>query len=132
MYGLADAGVQSSSFGNGRKLTLNSGIAEGSRIGFRGAEDLGGGYRAVFTLEARVEIDNGTQATALLSSASNQNLTHDLSQAGAPNAARWMSRAGQLWRSRGAFLSALVSKARRRPGGDIRHRCQASPSDKHA
>lgn len=83
MYGLADAGVQSSSFGNGRKLTLNSGIAEGSRIGFRGAEDLGGGYRAVFTLEARVEIDNGTQANALLSSASNQNLTQDLSQAGA-------------------------------------------------
>lgn len=83
MYGIADAGIQSSSFGNGRKLSLNSGIAEGSRIGFRGNEDLGGGYRAVFTLEARVELDNGSQATPLLSPGPNQNITQGVSAAGA-------------------------------------------------
>ena len=82
IYGLADAGLQVSSFGNGRKVNLSSGIAEGSRIGFKGNEDLGGGYRALFTLEARVELDNGTQSTALLSSGVNQNMTEGISAAG--------------------------------------------------
>lgn len=82
MYGLADAGVQVSNFGNGRKLNLSSGLAEGSRLGFRGTEDLGGGYRALFTLEARVELDNGAQQNGLLSSNANLNLTEGLSAAG--------------------------------------------------
>lgn len=82
IYGLADAGLQASEFGNGRKVNLSSGIAEGSRIGFKGNEDLGGGYRALFTLEARVELDNGSQSNGLLSSGVNQNITQDLSAAG--------------------------------------------------
>ncbi len=32
---------------------------EGSRIGVRGQEDLGDGYRAIFTLENRLEVDTG-------------------------------------------------------------------------
>ena len=32
-----------------------SGIMDGSRFGLRGSEDLGGGYRAIFTLENRTE-----------------------------------------------------------------------------
>ncbi|SFV12412.1 porin [Pseudoduganella namucuonensis] len=82
MYGLADAGVQVSNFGNGHKINLTSGLAEGSRLGFRGNEDLGGGYRALFTLEARIELDNGTQQNGLLSSNANQNITEGLSAAG--------------------------------------------------
>lgn len=83
IYGLADAGLQVSSFGNGRKVNLSSGIAEGSRIGFKGNEDLGGGYRALFTLESRVELDNGSQSNGLLSSSINQNITEGISTAGA-------------------------------------------------
>lgn len=82
LYGLADAGVQVSNFGNGHKVNLSSGIAEGSRLGFRGNENLGGGYRALFTLEARIELDNGSQQNGLLSNSVNENITEGLSAAG--------------------------------------------------
>lgn len=59
IYGIADAGVQLSRFGNGTLTNIASGIADGSRIGFRGVEDLGGGYRTIFTLETRFEMDTG-------------------------------------------------------------------------
>jgi predicted porin len=32
---------------------------DGSRLGFRGNEDLGGGYRGIFTMEHRLEVDTG-------------------------------------------------------------------------
>ena len=38
-----------------------SGGEEGSRLGFKGSEDLGHGLKAVFNLEARVELDTGMQ-----------------------------------------------------------------------
>jgi general bacterial porin, GBP family len=59
IYGIADAGIQVSQFGDGTQYNLASGIAEGSRIGFKGVEDLGGGYQAIFTLEGRFELDTG-------------------------------------------------------------------------
>lgn len=64
MYGIADAGLMKQS---GQSLRLVSGIADGSRLGFKGTEDIGGGYKAIFNLEARVELDNGTQKPTLLS-----------------------------------------------------------------
>ena len=61
IYGLADVGFTSvSGYAQGRVTSLSSGIMEGSRWGLRGNEDLGGGYRAIFTLEGRVEIDTGS------------------------------------------------------------------------
>jgi len=61
VYGLVDAGVTYvSGFKQGRVKDVVSGIMEGSRLGFRGNEDLGGGYRAIFTLESRLEADTGT------------------------------------------------------------------------
>ena len=33
---------------------------EGSRFGLRGTEDIGGGYKAIFTLENRLELDTGS------------------------------------------------------------------------
>jgi predicted porin len=33
---------------------------EGSRFGLRGTEDIGGGYKAIFTLENRFELDTGS------------------------------------------------------------------------
>jgi predicted porin len=64
IYGIADAGLMKQS---GQTLRIVSGIADGSRLGFRGIEDMGGGYKAIFNLEARVELDTGKQQPTLLS-----------------------------------------------------------------
>lgn len=66
LYGIADAGIQASRVGNGTQYNLASGIADGSRLGFKGSEDLGGGYRAVFTLESRIELDTGDNKNGFL------------------------------------------------------------------
>ena len=59
-YGIVDAGVtRVSGIKGGSLKQLSSGIMDGSRLGFRGNEDLGGGYRAIFTLEHRLELDSG-------------------------------------------------------------------------
>lgn len=67
IYGLVDAGLHVSSNGEGTRTKLVSGIADGSRLGFKGTEDLGGGYKALFNLEARMEIDNGTNQAGNIS-----------------------------------------------------------------
>ena len=58
LYGVADAGV---TYVNGGQNW--SGVTSGnnltSRIGFRGVEDLGGGLKANFRLEAGLNLDNG-------------------------------------------------------------------------
>ena len=59
LYGIADAGVMHVT-GTTSSNSVVSGIMEGSRFGFRGNEDLGGGWRAIFTLENRTELNNGT------------------------------------------------------------------------
>lgn len=66
IYGIADAGVQVSRFGKGTQTNLASGIADGSRLGFKGVEDLGGGYRTIFTLESRIELDTGAMGAGYL------------------------------------------------------------------
>ena len=61
LYGIVDVGLTSTSgLRDGTARQLVSGIMEGSRFGVRGDEDLGGGYRALFTLEHRLELDNGS------------------------------------------------------------------------
>ena len=64
LYGIADAGLMKAS---GQSLRVVSGIADGSRLGVKGTEDIGGGYKAVFNLEARIELDTGSQQATLLS-----------------------------------------------------------------
>lgn len=60
LYGLVDAGVtRVSGLAQGSVTQLASGIMEGSRWGLKGTEDLGGGYKAIFTLESRLEADTG-------------------------------------------------------------------------
>ncbi|OQW87208.1 MAG: hypothetical protein BWK72_14570 [Rhodoferax ferrireducens] len=69
LYGLADIGITSTSgLAAGRVTQVASGIMEGSRWGIKGTEDLGGGYKAIFTLEARVELDTGGNSTTPISS----------------------------------------------------------------
>jgi predicted porin len=68
LYGLADAGITSTSgLKAGTVTQLASGIMEGSRWGMKGNEDLGGGYKAIFTLEARVELDTGSNKSTPIS-----------------------------------------------------------------
>ncbi len=60
LYGLVDGGYNHvSGLKNGSFNGIASGIMEGSRFGLRGTEDLGGGYKAIFTLESRLELDTG-------------------------------------------------------------------------
>ncbi|CAN5510721.1 porin [soil metagenome] len=61
LYGLVDAGFNHvSGLKNGSSNGIASGIMEGSRWGLKGSEDLGGGYKAIFTLESRFEADTGS------------------------------------------------------------------------
>jgi predicted porin len=70
LYGIVDAGVQRvTGYRQGTDTALVSGIMEGSRFGLRGNEDMGGGWRAIFTLENRTELNNGTLGNRPISGA---------------------------------------------------------------
>jgi len=61
IYGLVDAGIVSERGGSAGSVTkVTSGIGSQSRLGFRGAEDLGNGLSAIFQLEAGVRVDDGS------------------------------------------------------------------------
>ena len=63
LYGLVDGGINYvSGLKNGSSTALASGIMEGSRWGLKGNEDMGGGFKGLFTLESRVEIDTGANS----------------------------------------------------------------------
>jgi predicted porin len=58
--GMVDMGVVHESGGAGGPVTkLSSGIENGSRIAFRGSEDLGGGTTAMFLMESGFQSDTG-------------------------------------------------------------------------
>lgn len=60
LYGLIDAGITYTNNQNGHSnWKETSGLVNGSRWGLRGAEDLGGGLKAIFTLENGFNIANG-------------------------------------------------------------------------
>jgi general bacterial porin, GBP family len=64
LYGLIDAGLMytnnvSKSGTSGPLWQATSGNINGSRFGFRGAEDLGGGLKAIFVLENGFNIQSG-------------------------------------------------------------------------
>jgi predicted porin len=89
LYGIADAGLyRASNTAGGSQLQLASGLMEGSRWGIRGNEDLGGGMRAVLTLESRFEIDTGSVSNRPISgNATPARLTNGLPAAVLPVAA---------------------------------------------
>jgi predicted porin len=78
VYGLVDAGVGQSQMtygvGGANKANQNfigglssangSGMEAGSRLGFRGVEDLGGGTRAGFVIEVGLNLSNAQSSTA--------------------------------------------------------------------
>jgi predicted porin len=66
LYGLIDAGisyVNNAAGANGKShsfVKFDDGIDGGNRIGFKGSEDLGGGYKAIFTLENGFGLADGS------------------------------------------------------------------------
>ncbi len=58
IYGVADAFVQLLD-GSSRLSRVQSGGLVGSRLGFKGSEDLGRGMKAFFTLESGLNLDEG-------------------------------------------------------------------------
>lgn len=60
IYGLVDVCLVAHKSANGPKFLINGGgCSYGSRLGFRGSEDLGGGLRAYFELESGFAVDTG-------------------------------------------------------------------------
>lgn len=67
LYGTIDAGLQYQSIkipgiGSASQTGVHSGGQTGNRWGLRGSEDLGNGLRAIFTLEAGYNVEDGTTA----------------------------------------------------------------------
>ncbi len=67
VYGVADFGlaVNGSSLNGtstGQSTRFDSGIASGSRLGFKGTEDLGNGLKALFNFEMGLTLDDGASA----------------------------------------------------------------------
>jgi predicted porin len=61
LYGLIDASVAyTTNQGGGKTWAMGSGATRGSRVGFVGSEDLGGGTRAIFRLENGFDITDGS------------------------------------------------------------------------
>lgn len=77
IYGIFDAGMH---FGGGSPR-LVSGITDGSRLGFKGTEDIGGGYKAIFNVEARLELNTGRQVAGNINSYNGYALTRGFDSA---------------------------------------------------
>jgi predicted porin len=66
LYGIIDAGIsyanhaKNAAGGSDKLFKYDDGVAQGSRWGIRGTEDLGGGLKALFVLENGFNSGNGT------------------------------------------------------------------------
>jgi len=62
IYGFLDSSLSRPYASDDKQVVDGAFYGGGSRLGFRGVEDLGGGYKATFGLEHRLNVDTGTQA----------------------------------------------------------------------
>lgn len=60
IYGMEDSYIELGNDGKSNIARLQSGGVSGSRLGFMGSEDLGGGLRSVFQMEAGFNNDDGS------------------------------------------------------------------------
>ncbi|HRP22969.1 MAG TPA: porin [Thauera sp.] len=65
IYGVADAAIGIGEHGDNDFQGVVNGVLSGSRIGFRGTEDLGNGLKAVFVLEQGFDIGNGVASPSV-------------------------------------------------------------------
>lgn len=64
IYGLIDASLSYADDVDGASTrTIDNGAWQSSRLGFRGVEDLGGGLKAIFTLESGFNVDTGVASS---------------------------------------------------------------------
>src|SRR5260370_25924701 len=70
LYGIIDEGIMfnnNAASTGGRKVSLDSlNGPNGSRWGLKGSEDLGGGTKAIFTLESGINLNTGALAQGAL------------------------------------------------------------------
>ena len=64
IYGRIDTSVGSEKINGNSTTRMSSGLLSTSRLGFRGSEDLGGGLKANFNLEASLAADTGGVGSA--------------------------------------------------------------------
>ena len=65
VYGNVDVAVGSFDDMTHRTTKVESGVLDGSFLGFKGQEDLGGGLKAIFKLESAIGVDQGKSDTKL-------------------------------------------------------------------
>ncbi|VCU68408.1 Outer membrane porin protein 32 precursor [Pigmentiphaga humi] len=65
LYGIVDVSVEHIKSGSNKANRVQSGGLTQSRWGLRGTEDLGNGMKALFNLEGRMNVDDGTQVGSL-------------------------------------------------------------------
>jgi predicted porin len=73
-YGLLETGLRYSTHQNtagDSRWQMGDGVLNPSRIGFSGTEDLGGGMKASFTLEAGLQVKNGSSVSAAFGTLNN-------------------------------------------------------------
>lgn len=105
VYGLLDVGLNRvTGLAGGGKTQMVSGIMEGSRLGVRGNEEIGGGWRTLFTLESRVEVNNGTFGNRLISGSQLPDRLTDLGLLGLPVTPQTTAGVAQV----GAQLSSAI------------------------
>jgi predicted porin len=64
IYGFLDSALARPYASDDKQVVDGAFWGGGSRLGFRGVEDLGGGYKATFGMEHRLNVDTGTSANA--------------------------------------------------------------------
>jgi predicted porin len=64
LYGVADVGFAVEDNGTTSTTRMDSSNLNGNRWGLKGAEDLGGGLKAIFVIESGFSLDTGAQASA--------------------------------------------------------------------
>jgi predicted porin len=62
LYGVADVGIAYEDNGSATTTRMDAGNLNTSRWGLKGSEDLGGGLKAIFQLEAGLSLDTGAQS----------------------------------------------------------------------
>ena len=80
VYGIVDVALTHlTHHANAGDTYMRSGPKDGSRLGFKGSEDLGGGTKALFVLEAGYNVDDGSagQAGSIFNRASWVGLSND-------------------------------------------------------
>jgi general bacterial porin, GBP family len=70
LYGVVDASLENVKVGSKSLTRVSSDNYASSRLGFKGVEDLGGGMKALFTLEHAVKVDTGSAGNVLASDGS--------------------------------------------------------------